>query len=183
MLQRQKRKVLLHYIMTSYEKCIHYDNPKCRRLWGKPSHTSTSSVKLNIHGSELLLCIWWDQLEVVYYEMLSLTKTMGNCYQLQLMCLSWALKKKWPLYEQRQDKVILQHDHAQPHVTKWMKTYLEMRSPTPSTIFTRHCLIHPIITYSDWWHMAWLSSTFILMKMPKMGQFVVSLKRHVIFRT
>jgi len=28
LLQRQKRKDFLHYIMTGDEKCIHYDNPK-----------------------------------------------------------------------------------------------------------------------------------------------------------
>ena len=32
--------------------------------------TSTSITKPNIHGKELMLCIWWDQLGVVYYELL-----------------------------------------------------------------------------------------------------------------
>ena len=35
--QWQKKKVFLHHIMTSNEKWIHYDKPKCRRSWGKPS--------------------------------------------------------------------------------------------------------------------------------------------------
>ena len=42
-------------------------------------------------------------------------------------------------------------------------------------------LPHPIITCSDWWHMAWLSSTSILMKMSKMSPLIVSLKRLPVF--
>ena len=55
---RQKRKGFLHHIMTSNEKWIHYDNPECRKLWGKPSHASISETKPNIHASKLWLCIW-----------------------------------------------------------------------------------------------------------------------------
>ncbi|GFY16902.1 mariner Mos1 transposase [Trichonephila clavipes] len=41
------------------------------------------------------------------------------------MCLSRALKDKRPQYNERHDKVILQHDNARPHVAKVVKTYLE----------------------------------------------------------
>ena len=41
------------------------------------------------------------------------------------MRLSRALKDKWPEYEERHDKVILQHDNARPHVAGVVKTYLE----------------------------------------------------------
>ena len=115
-----------YHIVPGNEKRIHYHNPKYRRSSGKPSHISTSVAKLNILGSKLLLCIWWDQLGVVYYELLKPTKTlMGDCYQRQLMCLSSTLKRNQLLYEQRYNKVILQHDNARPHVAKWVKTYLE----------------------------------------------------------
>jgi len=39
--------------------------------------------------------------------------------------LSRALKDKRPQYNERHDKVILQHDNARPHVAKVVKTYLE----------------------------------------------------------
>ncbi|EFN64337.1 hypothetical protein EAG_12317, partial [Camponotus floridanus] len=39
----------------------------------------------------------------------------GDRYRLQLR-LSRALKEKRSIYEQRHDKVILQHDNARPHV-------------------------------------------------------------------
>ena len=41
------------------------------------------------------------------------------------MRLSRALKERRPQYEQRHDKVILQHDNARPHVARPVKTYLE----------------------------------------------------------
>lgn len=126
LLQRQKRKGFLHRIVTGDEKWIHYDNPKRKKSWGKPGHASTPSAKPNIHGSKLLLCIWWDQQGVIYYELLKPNETItGDRYQLQLMRLSQALKEKRPLYEQRHDKVILLHDNARPHVAKPVKTYLE----------------------------------------------------------
>ena len=70
--------------------------------------------------------IWWDQLGVVYYELLKPTEITGDRYQTQLMRLSRALMKdKRPQYNERHDKVILQHDNARPHVAKVVKTYLE----------------------------------------------------------
>ncbi|GFV74163.1 mariner Mos1 transposase [Trichonephila clavipes] len=41
------------------------------------------------------------------------------------MRLSRALKDKRPQYNERHDKVILQHANARPHVVKVVKTYLE----------------------------------------------------------
>ena len=69
-----------------------------------------------------MLCIWWDQLGVVYYEPTKIIT--GDRYRTQLMRLSRALKDKRSQYNERHDKVILQHDNARPHVAK-VKTYLE----------------------------------------------------------
>lgn len=126
LLQRHKRKGFLHRIITGDEKWIYYDNPKRKKSWGMPGHASTSSAKPNIHGSKILLCIWWDQQGVIYYELLKPNEIItGARYRLQMMRLSRALKEKRPLYGQRHDKVILLHDNARPHVAKPVKTYLE----------------------------------------------------------
>ncbi|UYV76574.1 hypothetical protein LAZ67_14001221 [Cordylochernes scorpioides] len=126
LLKRQNRKGFLHRIVTGDEKWIHYDNPKRRKSWVKPSHASTSTAKPNIHGKKLMLCIWWDQLGVIYYELLQPNETItGERYQQQLMRLSRALKIKRPLYAKRHDKVIYQHDNARPHVAKVVKETLE----------------------------------------------------------
>ena len=100
LLQRQKRKGFLHRIVTGDEKWIHYDNPKRKKSWGHPGHASTSTAKPNIHGSKLMLCIWWDQRGVVYYELLKPNETItGDLYRTQLMRLSRALTEKRPEYE------------------------------------------------------------------------------------
>ncbi|UYV82311.1 hypothetical protein LAZ67_21001679 [Cordylochernes scorpioides] len=126
LLKRQNRKVFLHRIVTGDEKWIHYENPKLRKSWVKPSHASTSTAKPNIHGKKLMLCIWWDQFGVIYYELLQPNETItGERYQQQLMRLSRALKIKRPLYAKRHDKVIYQHDNARPHVAKVVKETLE----------------------------------------------------------
>ena len=126
LLQRQQRKGFLHRIVTGDEKWIHYDNPKRKKSYGYPGHASTSTAKPNIHGKKLMLCIWWDQLGVVYYELLEPSETItGALYRTQLMRLSRALRDKRPQYLERHDKVILQHDNARPHVAKPVKTYLE----------------------------------------------------------
>ncbi|UYV74220.1 Iav [Cordylochernes scorpioides] len=125
LLKRQNRKGFLHRIVTGDEKWIHYDNPKRRKSSVKPGHASTSTAKPNIHGKKLMLCIWWDQLGVIYYELLQPNETItGERYQQQLMRLS-ALKIKRPLYAKRHDKVIYQHDNARPHVAKVVKETLE----------------------------------------------------------
>ena len=126
LLERQKRKGFLHRIVTGDEKWVYYDNPKRRKSWGYPGHTCEPTAKPNIHGSKVMLCIWWDQLGVVYYELLKPSETItGARYRTQLMRLSRALKEKRPQYLERHDKVILQHDNARPHVAKVVKTYLE----------------------------------------------------------
>jgi len=120
LLQRQKRKGFLHRIITGDQKWIRYDNPKRR----KP--VSTSTPKLNIHSSKLMLCIWWDQEGVVHYELLPPNETItGDQYRLQLMRLKRALKEKRPQYEQKHDEIIFQHYNIRPHVAQTVKTYLE----------------------------------------------------------
>ncbi|GBP91934.1 Mariner Mos1 transposase [Eumeta japonica] len=86
---------------------------------------STSVAKQDIHGCKLLLCIWWDQRGVIYYELLKSNDTItGDRYRLQLIRLSRALKEKRSEYRKRHDKVILLHDNVRPHVAKPVKTYL-----------------------------------------------------------
>ena len=125
LIERQNRKGFLHRVVTGDEKWIHYDNPKRKKSWGLPGHASTSTAKQNIHGKKIMLCIWWDQVGVVYFELLQPGETItGDRYRLQLMRLSRALKEKRPETVKRHDKVILQHDNARPHVAQPVKKYL-----------------------------------------------------------
>ena len=119
LLQRQNRKGFLHRIVTGDEKSVHYDNPKRSKLWVMSGHASTSMARPNIYGAKVMLYIWWAQLGVVYYELLKPSETITrDQYRMQLMRLSRALKEKRPQYQERHDKVILQHDNAGPHVSR-----------------------------------------------------------------
>ena len=75
---------------------------------------------------QVMLCIWWDQLGVVYYKVLKPSETItGDRHRTQLKRLSQELKEKRPQYQERHDKVILQHENDRPHVARLVKTYLE----------------------------------------------------------
>ena len=119
LLQRQHWKGFLHRILTGDEKWVHYVNPKRRKSWAMPGHASTSTAKPNNHGDKVMLCIWWNQLGVVYYELLKPSETItGDRYRTQLMRLSQALKEKLPQYQERHDKVFLQHYNARDHMSE-----------------------------------------------------------------
>jgi len=128
-----------------------YDNSKKKKYYVKPGQslpsTSTSTPRPNIHGSEIMLCIWWDQKDLVY-ELLkpgdSTGDFTGDRYRLQLIRLNCALREKRPKYEQRHDKVILLHD---AHVTKVVKKYLE----TLKWDVLPHPPYSPDIAPSDYW--------------------------------
>ena len=65
-------------------------------------------ARTNIHGTKVMLYIWWDQLGVVYYELLKSGETItGDRYRTQLMGLSQASKEKQLQFQARHDKVIL----------------------------------------------------------------------------
>ena len=60
-------------------------------LLGKPG---PSMPKCNIHAQKVILCIWWDQEDMVYHELLKPGETITAIrYKQQLMKLNQALKK------------------------------------------------------------------------------------------
>jgi len=124
-----------------------------------------------------MLCIWWDQQGVVYYELLQLNETITrDRYRFQLMRLSRALKEKQLQHEQRYDKVILQHDNAWPHVAQAVKTYLEALKWKVLS----NPLYSPDIAASNYhlfWSMTHGLSEQKFFSYKKLGWFVDSLKR------
>lgn len=130
LLERFKRKSFLYRIVTGDEKWIHYENPtprKYRARRGEPVPSTSKSVpKQNIHGMKVMLCIWWDQKGVIYYELLQPGETItAERYRQQLIKLHRALNEKRPEINNRHDKVIFHHDNARPHVAVVVKNYLE----------------------------------------------------------
>ena len=75
--------------------------PQAQKSYVKPGQPAKSTAKPNIHGAKVVLCIWWDQKGVLYYELLKPAETInGERYWTQLIRLKRAIAK-----------------NARPHVT------------------------------------------------------------------
>ena len=77
LLARQKRKSFLHRIVTGDEKWIYFQNSKRKKSWVDPTQPSTSSSRPNRFGRKTMLCVWWDQEGVIYYELLKPGETVN----------------------------------------------------------------------------------------------------------
>lgn len=73
---KHQKKSFLWQIITGDEKWIYFDNPKRKKSWVNPGQAATSIPKRNIHGKKAMLCIWWDEEGVIYYELLSPNETI-----------------------------------------------------------------------------------------------------------
>ena len=70
-----------------------------------------------------MLCVWWDQKGVIYYELLKPGETVNiERYRQQMINLNQALCEKRPEW---QHKVILLHDNAPSHTAKLVKETIE----------------------------------------------------------
>jgi len=74
-----------------------------------------------------MLSIWWNQEGVIFYEVMKLSETItaDRCRQ-QMIKLDRFVKDKRPQYDERHDKVILQHNNARPHVAKTVQETLQV---------------------------------------------------------
>ncbi|GBP36373.1 Mariner Mos1 transposase [Eumeta japonica] len=119
LLQRHERKSVLYRIVTGDEKWIYFKNPKWRKSWVNPGQPSASTAKPDRFGKKAMLCVWWDQKGVVYYELLKPGETVNTSrYKQQMIDLNNALIEKRPEWARRHGKVILLHDNAPAHKAK-----------------------------------------------------------------
>lgn len=126
LLQRHERKSFLHKILTGDEKWIYYENPKRQKSWVDPGKHSKQTARQNRFGKKAMLCVWWDQKGVVYYDLLKHGETINSDrYQKQIMELNQCLITKRPEWAKRHGKVILLHDNASSHTAKGVKNMLK----------------------------------------------------------
>lgn len=122
LLARHERKSFLYRIVTGDEKWIYFENPKRKKSWLSPGQASTSTPKPSRYGKKTMLCVWWDQDGILYYEMLKPGETVDKVrYRQQMINLNHALIEKRPKWATRHGKVILLHDNAPAHTEKRVK--------------------------------------------------------------
>nr|CDS26503.1 transposase [Hymenolepis microstoma] len=115
LLERQTQKGFLHRIVTGDEKWVHCNSPKRRKSCGLPGgHIATSTTRPNEYSwlKSRALRLVGDQLGVIYYELLKPPETLTG---------------ERPQYNEKHEKVILQHDNARPHIAN-EKFYLTCRT-------------------------------------------------------
>jgi histone-lysine N-methyltransferase SETMAR len=116
---RQKKKSFLWKIVTGDEKWLYYDNPVNKKQWLSPGQASLTTPKPEQHRKKVMLCVWWDQKGIIYYEILEPKQTVNaDLYSQQLTRLSQALDRNRPYKSNGNRKVILLHDNASPHIAK-----------------------------------------------------------------
>lgn len=106
----------LHRIVTGDEKWVYYDNPKRKAAYVDRGQPGPLQPNRDIHCQKFMLCIWWDQKGVVYYELLNPNETVtADRYRRQLNNLARALKEKRPAIAKKSYKVLFHDDNARPH--------------------------------------------------------------------
>ncbi|UYV69157.1 hypothetical protein LAZ67_6002607 [Cordylochernes scorpioides] len=80
----------------------------------------------NRFGKKAMLCIWWDQTGVVYFELLKPGKMVNTSrYEQQMHSLREALNDKRPEWREKHNNLILQHDNAPAHNTTVVKNTIK----------------------------------------------------------
>lgn len=133
LLARQERKDFLHRIMTGEEKLNYFNNFKRRRSYVYLGEKAQSTPKPDRFGRKTMLCIFWDQRGVLWYELLKPGETFyGARYNHQLTVLNRAIRQTRPECEFRHDRIIILDDNPTPHCTKKLvKSYNWEALPHP----------------------------------------------------
>ena len=127
LLERYRRKSFLpfHRTVIGDEKWILFENPKRKKSWVDPDAPSTSIARPNHFGRKTVLCVWWDQKGVIYYELLKPGETINTKrYRQQLIDLNRSLLKKRPEYQRGNTRsffsmTMLHHIRQNQFETRW----------------------------------------------------------------
>ena len=107
LLQRFERKSFLHRIVAGDGKWIYFENPKRKKSWLSPGEFGPSTPRPNRFGRNTMLCVWWDQCGVVYFELLRPGETVNtDRYRQQIINLNHALIEKRPEWARRHGNII-----------------------------------------------------------------------------
>jgi len=142
-----------------------FENPKRKKSWVDPGAPFTSTTRPNRFGRKTMLCVWWDQKGVVYYELLKPGETVNTKRYQQLIDLNRSLLKKRLEYQKRQHKVIFLHDNAPSHTANQFGTrWKHSAGKFYPGLLTRLGIL-PITTCLHRWVTYLLSSALVRTKM------------------
>lgn len=126
LLTKFEKKDFLWKIVTGDEKWIFFDNPHNQKQWLSPGQAGIQTPLPNIHGSKVMLCVWWDIKGLLYYELLEEKQTVkAALYSEQLRRLSEKITQKRPWNGQGTRKITLLHDNARPHIAVQVKNTIK----------------------------------------------------------
>ena len=105
----------LQQIVNGDEKWVVYVNHTRNCQWINQGELPEPEPKADLHPKKVMLSIWWDFQDIIYYEVLPPNTTIDSeLYCKQLQNVKVALQAKRP----ERHKVRLLHDNARPHVSK-----------------------------------------------------------------
>ena len=81
-----------------------------------------STARSNIHGAKVILCIWWDQLDVVYYELLKPSETITA--NICLEEVNDVAPSDYYLFRPMAHGLANQHFHSYEEVNKWIDSWI-----------------------------------------------------------
>ncbi|MGL5636946.1 MAG: hypothetical protein ACRDD0_08680 [Bacteroidales bacterium] len=118
LLSRHETGSFLRRIITSDEKWVLYNNPKRKNQWLSSNQVPLPTPKPSLTLKKVLLCVWWDMMGIIHYELLKPGETVtAEVYCGQLARMKKELQKKRSVLVNNQRR-ILQHDNARPHSAK-----------------------------------------------------------------
>ena len=155
-----------------------------QEILGWSPQPSTSSSRPNRFGRKTMLCVWWNQEGVIYYELLKPGETVNAHLYHQLIKLHRALREKRPHYLSIKDMTSWFSSTTTHHRTRqqWSKLLedTQLGSATPSRLLTRPGTFWLSFVFVDGSRAHWAALRF-LRRRSKMAWWVVCLERWGIF--
>jgi len=135
---------------------------------GKKDKPPQTTPKQNIYAEKVMLCIWWDCIGIVYYELLPKNQTINSKkYCSQLDRLKAAIDEKHPELSSHHG-VVFHQDNARSQVslTTW-QNYCTLAGMFCLIRLIRLILHHQIFIYSDLCKILLLEKILLLWKIAK----------------
>ncbi|CAK9832788.1 Histone-lysine N-methyltransferase SETMAR [Anthophora retusa] len=117
LLKRNEIDPFLKSLIIGDEKWIVYNNVNRKRSWVMQDEPAQTTSKAEIHLKKIMLSVWWDYKETLYFELMPQNQTINsNVYVQQLAKLNDAIQEKRPVLSNRKG-VVFHHDNAKPHTS------------------------------------------------------------------